>query len=134
MVVINAKHVVVSGNKQKHKMYRHHTGYPGGLKEIPYFRMMERHPEEIVRRAVYGMLPKNKLRPRFMNRLKIFPDDKHPYTQNLAKYLEDPALSSMSAAEWERLSAEEMLQLHEQQQMERLHAIFQKYGSTSAVQ
>ncbi|KAK9711453.1 54S ribosomal protein L23, mitochondrial [Basidiobolus ranarum] len=85
VVVVNAKHVHVTGRKADQKLYRHHTGRPGGLKEIPYKYMMEHKPEEIIRRAVSGMLPKNKVRELRLSRLLIFPDEKHPHEGNIIK-------------------------------------------------
>ncbi|CAG8535227.1 11146_t:CDS:2 [Funneliformis caledonium] len=85
VVVINAKEVMVTGRKAEQKLYRHHTGYPGGLKEIVFKDLLEKNPEEIVRKAVSGMLPKNKLRDVRLNRLHIFPYDKHPYKENITK-------------------------------------------------
>ncbi|RKP06948.1 50S ribosomal protein L13 [Thamnocephalis sphaerospora] len=85
VVVINAKSVKVTGRKAQQKMYRHHTGYPGGLKEIPFERMIERKPDEVIRKAVSGMLPKNRLRDVRLKRLLIFPDEKHPYAANIVK-------------------------------------------------
>ncbi|PWN51420.1 putative MRPL23-mitochondrial ribosomal protein, large subunit [Violaceomyces palustris] len=85
VVVTNAKQVVVTGRKSEQIVYRHHTMYPGGLKEIGYGEMMEKKPEEIIRKAVSGMLPKNKHRDRRLERLKIFPGEKHPYAQNITK-------------------------------------------------
>ena len=69
VVVVNAEKVVLTGKKLDQKMYRYHTGYVGGLKEIPYKEMMAKKPEEVVAHAVSGMLPKNKLRARMMTRL-----------------------------------------------------------------
>ncbi|KAI9591668.1 50S ribosomal protein L13 [Syncephalis fuscata] len=83
VVVINARKVAVSGRKAEQKLYRHHSGYPGGLKEIPYERMMERKPDDIIRKAVSGMLPKNRLRDVRLKRLLIFPDETHPYAANI---------------------------------------------------
>ncbi|ETS63654.1 hypothetical protein PaG_01956 [Moesziomyces aphidis] len=83
VVVTNAKQVVVTGRKADQRVYRHHTMYPGGLKEIKYKEMMERKPEEIIRKAVSGMLPKNTLRDRRLERLKIFDGEQHPYAQNI---------------------------------------------------
>ncbi len=71
VVVTNAEHITVTGQKAEKKLYRHHTMYPGGLKEIPLKTMMQTKPEQILRRAVSGMLPKNKLRERRLERLKI---------------------------------------------------------------
>ncbi|KAG9304756.1 hypothetical protein G9A89_003930 [Geosiphon pyriformis] len=98
VVVINAKEVKVTGRKAEQKVYRYHTGYPGGLKEIPYARMMERNPTDIIRRAVSGMLPKNKLRETRLSRLLIFPEDKHPYEGNLIKYYDDPWQKNLASA------------------------------------
>jgi len=79
VVVVNAEKVKVTGKKEKQKKYYHHTGYPGGLKEETLERLRERRPEEIIRRAVYNMLPKNKLRKQRIKRLKIFVGEEHPY-------------------------------------------------------
>jgi large subunit ribosomal protein L13 len=72
VIVINAERVKLTGNKIDQKIYRHHSGYPGGLKEIPIRRMLERRPEEVVREAVLGMLPKNKLRARRAKKLRVY--------------------------------------------------------------
>ncbi|BGP18902.1 hypothetical protein JCM10213_005513 [Rhodosporidiobolus nylandii] len=85
VVVTNAQKVAVTGRKADQKLYRHHTQFPGGLKEIPYKTMLERKPEEIIRRAVSGMLPKNRLRAKRLERLFIFPDAENPYEANLLK-------------------------------------------------
>ncbi|KAK4049379.1 54S ribosomal protein L23, mitochondrial [Microbotryomycetes sp. JL201] len=85
VVVTNARNVKVTGRKAEQKLYRHHTMYPGGLKEITYATMMEKRPEEIIRRAVSGMLPKNRLRDKRLERLFIFPDAENPYEGNLIK-------------------------------------------------
>ncbi|CAJ0841403.1 4990_t:CDS:10, partial [Entrophospora sp. SA101] len=85
VVVINAKHVTVTGKKSDQKIYRHHTGYPGGLKEIPYKDLLRKTPEEIIRKAVSGMLPKNRLRDIRLSRLKVFPESKHSYEKNIIK-------------------------------------------------
>jgi large subunit ribosomal protein L13 len=72
VVVINAERVRLTGNKMEQKIYRRHSGYPGGLKEIPIRALMQRHPEEVVREAVVGMLPKNKLRARRAKKLRVY--------------------------------------------------------------
>ena len=72
MVVINAERVRLTGNKIDQKIYRHHSGYPGGLKEIPIRALLQRRPEEVVREAVLGMLPKNKLRARRAKKLRVY--------------------------------------------------------------
>ncbi|KAF8324572.1 ribosomal protein L13-domain-containing protein [Cantharellus anzutake] len=89
VTVTNSRGIVVSGQKAEQKLYRHHTMYPGGLKEIPYKRMMEVKPEMILRRAVSGMLPKNKLRERRLERLFIFEGDENPHAANVIKRWED---------------------------------------------
>ena len=80
VVVINASHVEVTGNKADMKSYSYYSGYPGGLKQIPYRRMMDKKPQEIIRHAVSGMLPKNKLRDRRLTRLYIYPKSENPYS------------------------------------------------------
>jgi large subunit ribosomal protein L13 len=72
VVVINAEKIKLTGNKIDQKVYRSHSGYPGGLKEVPIKRMLERRPEEVVREAVLGMLPKNKLRARRAKKLRVY--------------------------------------------------------------
>jgi large subunit ribosomal protein L13 len=72
VVVINAERIRLTGNKIDQKIYRHHSGFPGGLKEIPIRRLMQTRPEEIIREAVLGMLPKNKLRARRARKLRIY--------------------------------------------------------------
>lgn len=72
VVVINAERVRLTGNKIEQKVYYHHSGYPGGLKEVPIRALMQRRPEEVVREAVVGMLPKNKLRARRAKKLRVY--------------------------------------------------------------
>lgn len=72
VVVINAELVRLTGNKIDQKLYRHHSGYPGGLKEIPIRQLMQKRPEEVIREAVLGMLPKNKLRARRAKKLRVY--------------------------------------------------------------
>ena len=70
VIVINAELIKLTGNKIDQKVYRRHSGYPGGLKEVSVRSMMQRRPEEVVREAVLGMLPKNKLRARRARKLR----------------------------------------------------------------
>ena len=72
VVVINAERVKLTGNKMDQKVYRHHSGYPGGLKEVSIRALMQRRPEEVIREAVLGMLPKNKLRARRAKKLRVY--------------------------------------------------------------
>ena len=69
VLVINVNEIKVTGKKSEQKKYRHHTGYMGGLKEIPFASLFKRDPREVLKRAVYGMLPKNKMRDKLIKRL-----------------------------------------------------------------
>ena len=79
VVVVNAAKVQLTGKKLDQKLYRYHTGYVGGLKEITYREMMEKNPEEVVAHAVSGMLPKNNFRSRMMTRLRVFAGAEHTH-------------------------------------------------------
>ena len=79
VVIINAKKIKVTGKKEEQKIYTRYSGYPGGLKKETLKHLRERKPEEIIRRAVSGMLPKNKLRKQRLKRLYVYADEKHPY-------------------------------------------------------
>jgi len=79
VVVINARHVELTGRKWDRKLYRWHTGYPGGLKERTASQVHEKDPSEVLRKAVSGMLPKNTLRQARDRKLRIFPDEDHPF-------------------------------------------------------
>src|SRR6202790_3880574 len=72
VVVINAEQIKLTGNKIDQKIYRHHSGFPGGLKEVPIRVLLQRRPEEVLREAVLGMLPKNKLRARRAKKLRVY--------------------------------------------------------------
>ncbi|KAI8325263.1 50S ribosomal protein L13 [Martensiomyces pterosporus] len=85
VVVINAKHIEVTGRKRQQKLYRHHTQYMGGLKEISFERLQEKNPEKTIEKAVSGMLPKNRLRKVRLERLLVFPEAEHPYVENIIK-------------------------------------------------
>ncbi len=79
VIVVNADKVAVTGKKYTDKLYRHHTGYLGGLKEIPFKTLMEKHPTDAVEYAVKGMLPKNSLERAMFRTLQVYagPDHKH---------------------------------------------------------
>lgn len=79
VVVINADKVKVTGNKAEQKMYRRHSGYPGGLKETTYTHMMKTHPTRIIEAAVRGMLPKNALGRQMFKKLKVYAGSEHPH-------------------------------------------------------
>ncbi len=77
VVVVNADKIVLTGKKEQQKLYRRHTGYPGGLREVPYERMMEKHPERVLENAVRGMLPKNTLGRAMFRKLKVYAGPNH---------------------------------------------------------
>jgi len=79
VIVINAEKVRVTGKKQEQKLYRHHTNYPGSLKEIKYKEMLQKKPEMIIEKAVKGMLPRNKLSRSMIKKLKVYRGDNHPH-------------------------------------------------------
>ncbi|MEO0100355.1 MAG: 50S ribosomal protein L13 [candidate division WOR-3 bacterium] len=79
VVAINAKKIRVTGKKLLNKIYYHHTGYPGGLKQRTLQEILAQRPEEVLWLAVKRMLPKNKLGRRMLKRLKVYPDEKHPH-------------------------------------------------------
>lgn len=77
VVVINAKKVKVTGNKEEKKKYYHYSGYPGGMKEIVYEKLLEKKPALIIQKAVKGMLPKSKLGRKMIKKLKIYAGTEH---------------------------------------------------------
>lgn len=79
VIVINAEKVRVTGLKSMQKVYKRYSGYPGGLKEIPYAKMLEEHPERIIEHAVRGMMPKNTLGRAMMKKLKVYAGSEHPH-------------------------------------------------------
>jgi len=79
VVVINAARVVLTGNSEEKFAYRH-SGYPGGLKRRSYAELMEKSPEEVVQRAVRGMIPKNTLGRQQLAKLKVYPGPDHPHS------------------------------------------------------
>ncbi len=79
IIVVNAEKIRLTGNKPHQKMYYRHSGYPGGLREIPYKMMMEKHPERILYLAVKGMLPKNRIGRKLLTKLRIYTGPDHPH-------------------------------------------------------
>jgi large subunit ribosomal protein L13 len=79
VVIINASKVKMTGNKENQKLYRHHTGYPGGLIETGARKMRETRPERILELAISGMLPKTKLGKQMYRKLNVYPGDHHPH-------------------------------------------------------
>ena len=87
-VVINARHAVFTGSKNDQKLYRHHTLYPGGLREKSVKEMLEKHPERILELAIKGMLPKSKLGKAMAKKLKVYPDAEHRHTAQKPEAIE----------------------------------------------
>jgi large subunit ribosomal protein L13 len=85
VVVINASEIAVTGNKENDKMYYRHSGYPGGLKEKSLGELKKTFPTRIIEKAVFNMLPKNKLRSGRMNRLKVYANADHKHESQLKK-------------------------------------------------
>ncbi len=79
VIVINADKVRLTGNKEDQKIYRHHTGYPGGLKEVQAKKMKSTRPQKMVELAIQGMLPKNKLGKQMYRKLNVYAGPKHPH-------------------------------------------------------
>ena len=79
VVVVNAERIRLTGKKLQQKMYRRHTGYPGGLKEISAENLLKKHPERLIEIAVAGMLPKTRLGHRMIRRLKVYCGPEHPH-------------------------------------------------------
>jgi large subunit ribosomal protein L13 len=87
VVVVNAEKIIVTGKKAEQKVYRRHSQRPGGLKEVSYEQMLERKPEEILRKAVRGMMPKTRLGRQQFRKLKLYAGPKHPHeAQNPQPY------------------------------------------------
>ena len=79
VVVINADKIQITGNKAEQKIYYNHSGYPGGIKEESFSSLKKRKSEKIIERAVWGMLPKNRLGRSTIKKLHIYSSDKHPH-------------------------------------------------------
>ncbi|MEM6998957.1 MAG: 50S ribosomal protein L13 [Pseudomonadota bacterium] len=88
IVVINAKDIHVSGNKRTDKMYHHHTGYPGGIKSISFEKLLAKKPEQIIEKAVKGMLPKGPLGRDMFRKLKVYADAQHQHSAQQPQVLE----------------------------------------------
>lgn len=77
VIVINAEKIRVTGMKTQQKVYRHYTGYPGGLREEEFRKRFERRPDQVIQQAILGMLPKTKLGRSMGKKLKVYKGDKH---------------------------------------------------------
>ncbi len=88
VIVINADKVVLSGKKLDQKKYYHHSGYPGGLKETPYRRLLAEKPEFAVKHAIVGMLPKGPLGRQMAKKLRIYAGTEHEHAAQMPEVLE----------------------------------------------
>ncbi len=88
VIVVNAAKIALTGNKLAGKIYYSHSGYPGGIKSVAAGKLIEKKPEEIIRKAVKGMLPKNKLARHMLNKLKVYAGAEHPHKAQQPKVLE----------------------------------------------
>ena len=88
VIVINAEKITVTGKKLDDKFYYRHSGYPGGLKKISLRNQLERFPDRVIKAAVWGMLPHNRMGRRIIKNLKIYAGDDHPHAAQKPKKLE----------------------------------------------
>lgn len=88
VIVVNAEKVAVTSGKSESKIYYRHSGFPGGLREESFDRLLERHPEQIIERAVRGMIPKNRLGRQTMRKLKVYAGPDHPHEAQTPRALE----------------------------------------------
>jgi large subunit ribosomal protein L13 len=88
VIVVNAGKVTLTGRKMKDKIYYHHTGYPGGIKEMNAEKLLAKKPTEMIRMAVKGMLPKNSLGRQMLRKLKIYGGPNHPHEAQMPVPLE----------------------------------------------
>lgn len=93
VVVVNAERIVLTGQKMKQKMYRRHSGYPGGLREIAAGKLLARKPERLVELATKGMLPKGPLGRQMFRKLKVYSGPKHPHAAQKPQQLDFAASS-----------------------------------------
>ena len=88
VVVINAEKVTVTGGKRSEKRYYRQSGYPGGIKSRTFEEMIDRRPEEVIRKAVKGMLPRNRLARRQITKLKVYAGPEHPHAAQMPVQME----------------------------------------------
>jgi large subunit ribosomal protein L13 len=91
VIVINAEKIAVTGEKLRDKRYYRHSGYPGGIRSRTLGEMLQRRPEEVIRRAVRGMLPRNRLARRQLRKLKVYAGPDHPHEAQKPQEMEPEA-------------------------------------------
>ena len=79
VIIVNASKITIGGEKATDKLYHSHSGFPGGINSVPFLRLFERSPEQVVERAIKGMLPKNKLGRAMAKKLKVYAGSEHPH-------------------------------------------------------
>jgi large subunit ribosomal protein L13 len=79
VIILNAAKVRLTGRKEEQKIYRHHSGYPGGLTEITARKLRAKRPQKLLEEAIEGMLPKTKIGKHMVRKLRVYPGDKHPH-------------------------------------------------------
>lgn len=89
VIVVNASHIKVSGNKLDDKMYHRHTGYPGGLKSVKLRDLLAKNPERVIEKAVWGMLPHNRMGRSLMKKLRVYAGPDHPHAAQEPKPIEE---------------------------------------------
>lgn len=87
VIIVNADKVRLTGNKENKKTYRYHTGFPGGIREIPFAELLEKHPERILEKAIKGMLPHNKLGRQMYKKLKVYAGPEHTHAAQMPEEL-----------------------------------------------
>jgi large subunit ribosomal protein L13 len=88
VIVVNASEVHLTGKKREQKMYRHHSGHPGGLKEVSFERMIKEKPQKVVYDAVWGMIPHNRLGRKMITKLKVYGGPEHKHQAQMPEKLE----------------------------------------------
>jgi len=88
VVVVNAEKILLTGAKRDDKIYYSHSGYPGGIKSISAGKLLEKRPEDLIRKAVKGMLPKNKLSRHMLSKLKVYAGAEHPHKAQQPKTIQ----------------------------------------------
>jgi large subunit ribosomal protein L13 len=96
VIVVNADKIEMQGRRAEQKLYHRHSGYPGGIKAVPFLSMLEKKPTEVVERAVKGMLPSSKLGRAMSSKLKVYAGPEHPHTAQKPQPLELAAARARS--------------------------------------
>jgi large subunit ribosomal protein L13 len=88
VIVVNASHIVVTGNRLVEKFYYQHSGYPGGIKSTSLKDQLKNHPDRVIRHAVWGMLPHNKVGRQLIKKLRVYSEGQHPHTAQTPSVVE----------------------------------------------